>query len=326
VRRREVIALLGGGTVVLQAAIARAEQTSPAVIGWLAGPPLNASPALPYFRQSLADLGYVEGRNLVIEYRSAEFHNERFPDLAADLVQKHVSVIAAVSGLPAVLVAKAATRTIPIVFLTAGDPVQLGLVASFNRPGGNLTGVTINNTAAAMKQIEFLHELVPNSEPIAILSDPNTEAADLETTVRTAERALGRRFFIVYAATGSDFAEAFATMVREHAAGLVVPDRPLFVVLHSQLAALAAPHAIPTVYSPADLLSSGGLMSYGASTFDAFRQIGAYVGKILAGAKPADLPVARSTKIELKINLKTAKLLGITVPQSLLGRADEVIE
>jgi putative ABC transport system substrate-binding protein len=324
VKRRTFITLLGGAAAWPIAA--RAQQPAMPKVGWLSFASPESSPALPYFQRGLAELGYVELQNLIIEYRWARSHPELFPALAADLVQSHVSVIAAVSGVPAARAAKDATTIVPIVFITPGDPVKLGLVASLNRPGGNLTGLTMTNTALTMKQIELMHELLPGAGPLAIISDPNTEAEDLETNVWLAGRTLGRRIVIVNAASENYFGGAMASIAKENAVGLVVPDRPLFVSRHNQLAALVARHAIPTVFPPADLASSGGLMSYGASTFDMFRRAGVFVGKILNGAKPADLPVEQPTRIELNINLKTAKTLGLTIPLPLLGRADQVIE
>jgi putative tryptophan/tyrosine transport system substrate-binding protein len=296
VKRREFIALLGGAAA--WPAVARAQQAAMPKVGWLSFASPDSSPALPFFQQGLADLGYIEGQNVVLEYRWARSHPELFPALATDLVQSNVSVIAAVSGVPAARAAKAATTTIPIVFITPGDPVLLGLVTSLNRPGGNLTGLTMTNTVLTMKQIELLNEMLPSAGPLAIISDPNTEAADLESNARLAEQTLGRRVIIVYAANQDDFSMALDAISKQNAAGLVVPDRPLFVSRHAQLAALVARYAIPTVFPPADLAVSGGLMSYGASTFDMFRRAGVFVGKILNGAKPSELPVEQPTKIE----------------------------
>jgi putative ABC transport system substrate-binding protein len=317
VRRREVITLLGGAAAAWPLGV-RAQQPVAPKVGWLSFASPEKSPALPFFQQGLADLGYVEGRNVVIEYRWARSRPELFPSLAADLVKTNVSVIAAVIGAPAARAAKAATTTIPIV--------QQGLVASLNRPGGNVTGLTMTNTVLTGKQIELLNETLPTGAPLAIISDPNTEAEDLETNARLAGQTLGRRIVIVYAASENDFEASLKTLARERAAGLVVPDRPLFVSRHNQLAALVARHSIPTIFPPADLASSGGLMSYGASTFDMFRRAGIFVGKILQGAKPADPPVEQPTRIALKINLKTARALGLEIPPALLVRADEVIE
>jgi putative tryptophan/tyrosine transport system substrate-binding protein len=305
---------------------ARAQQQTIPVVGWLSFAAPEDSPALPYFQRGLADLGYVEGKNLMIEYRWARSHAELFASLAADLVRANVSVIAAVSGAPAARAAQAATTTIPIVFITPGDPVQEGLVASLGRPGGNLTGLTMTNTVLIRKQIEFLNELLPGSAPLAIVSDPNTEAEGLQSNARLAGQVLGRQVIVIDAASENDFDGAFATIAQNKVVGLVVPDRPLFVSRHNQLALLAARYHVPSIYPPADLASSGGLMSYGASTFDTFRRAGQFVGKILQGAKPADIPVEEPTKIQLKVNLRTAKALGLQVPTSILLRADDVIE
>jgi putative tryptophan/tyrosine transport system substrate-binding protein len=252
--RREVITLLGGAAVAWPL-VARAQQLPK--VGWLSFASPDSSPALPFFQEGLAELGYVEGRNVILEYRWARSHAELFPALAIDLVQSNVSVIAAVSGAPAARAAKAATTTIPIVFITPGDPVLLGLVASLNRPGGNLTGLTMTNTVLTMKQIELLNEMLPGDGPLAIISDPNTEAEDLESNARLAERTLGRRVIIVYAASQNEFATALDDITKQNAAGLVVPDRPLFVSRHAQLATLVARHAIPTVFPPADLAMGG---------------------------------------------------------------------
>jgi putative tryptophan/tyrosine transport system substrate-binding protein len=328
-RRRDVVAFLIAAPGAVAAgwplAVSAQRQTT-AVIGWLSFATPEDSPALDYFRRGLADLGYVEGTNLTIEYRWARSHTELFGSLAADLVRANVSVIAAVSGAPSARAAQAATTKIPVVFITPGDPVEEGLVASLSRPGNNLTGLTMTNTALIRKQIEFLNELLPGSAPLAIISDPNTEADALQRNAQLAGQALGRHVIVIDAASEKDFEAAFATMVRDKVAGAVVPDRPLFVSRHNQLAAMAARNRIPAIYPPADLASSGGLMSYGASTFDMFRRAGQYVGKILQGAKPADMPVEAPTRIELKVNLKTAKTLGLQVPTSLLLRADEVTE
>jgi putative tryptophan/tyrosine transport system substrate-binding protein len=325
-RRRDFITLIGATAGVTWPLAAWAQQPAMSVVGWLSLVSLENSPALPFFQKGLADLGYVEGQNLKIEYRSARYHAELLPSLAVELVQARVSVIAAVSGAPSAHAAKAATTTIPIVFITPGDPVQQGLVASLNRPGGNLTGVTITNTALTLKQIELLNELLPGSAPLAILSDPTFEPEDLVTNAGKAGQSLGRRIIIVHTTNENDFDTAVASAVQQKASGLVVPDRPLFIARHEQLAVVISRYRIPAIYPPADLARSGGLMSYGASTFDVFRRAGQLVGKILQGDKPADIPVEQPTRIMLKINLKTAKALGITFPTSLLVRADEVIE
>jgi putative ABC transport system substrate-binding protein len=321
--RRKFIAGLGGATA--RPLVAEAQQQAKPVIGWLSITTPNATPAMPYFLKGLAELGYVEGRNVDFEYRWAEFHPERFPALAADLVHKQVSVIAAVSGQPAILAAKSATTTIPIVFLVADDPVRLGLVQSLNRPGANLTGVAALTAPVVMKQIELMNELFPGNAPIDVLLDP-TEAADIESSAHVAEQKLGRGVNVVRAASEADFDAALTEVANHKAAALVVTAQPLFVTHYVQIAGVVARHAIPAVYSPVDLAKSGGLMSFGGSVFDMFHRMGNLAGKVLAGAKTADLPVELPTKFELKLNLKTAKALGISFPLSVLARADEVIE
>ena len=321
-RRREFIAALGSAAA--WPAVGQAQQQTP-TIGWLSITTPATSPALPSFKQGLGELGYVEGRNVIIDYQYAEFHPERFPELAHYLVQKQVSLIAAVSGQPAVRAAMEATKDIPIVFLVADDPVRLGLVESLNRPGGNVTGVAALTAPVVMKQIELMNEVFPGNAPIDLLIDP-TEAADIENAAHIAEQKLDRRVNVVHAASEADFDAARTTVTNDKAATLVVTAQPLFVSHYMQLAGLIARYAIPTVYSPINLAKSGGLMSFGSSVFDMFHRLGNLAGKVLAGAKPADLPVELPTKFELKLNLKTAKTLGITFPLSVLARADEVIE
>jgi putative tryptophan/tyrosine transport system substrate-binding protein len=323
-KRREFIAGLGGAAAWPM--VARGQQSGIPVIGWLSILSPESAPALPYFQRGLADLGYVERQNIVIEYRWARGRPELFASLAGDLVKANVSVIAAVSGAPSARAAQAATNNIPIVFLMPGDPVEEGLVESLSRPGGNLTGVTVTNTVLIRKQIELLNELLPGSAPLAIVFDPNTEVESLRTNVQAAEQTLGRRVILVNAASPNEFDTAFETIVLNKASGLIIPDRPIFISRHDQLAKLAARYRIPTIYPPADLALSGGLMSYGASTLDTFRRAGRLVGRILNGAKPADIPIEQPTKIELKINLTTAKTLGLEMPTSIVLRADEVIE
>jgi putative ABC transport system substrate-binding protein len=320
-RRRDFISFLGGAAAAPLTALA---EPSHASVAWLSALHPSHSPALPFLLKGLAATGYVEGRNLTIEDASAEGRPEEFPARAAEAVRRHVSLIAAVSGLPSIAAAKAATSSIPIVFISIGDPVELGLVASINHPGGNLTGV--ENSALISKQIELLSELIPGSAPIAVLLDPNTEAALLEKAARATGQALDRRIIFVRVATNRDFEPAFAMLVQEKAAGVVVNNQPILVAYHKQIAALAARFAVPAIYDPQDLASSGGLASYGASIFDIFRQLGEIAGKVLAGAKPAEFPVQAPDRIQLKINLKTARALGITIPPSILVRADEVIE
>ena len=322
--RREFVAALG--CAAAWPLRAGAQNPLLPIVGWLSILSPESAPAVPYFQSGLADLGYFEGQNITVEYRWARSHPELFPALAADLVRSNVSVIAAVSGAPSARAAQAATSSIPVVFLMPGDPVQEGLVESLNRPGGNLTGVTVTNTILIRKQIELLNELLPGSAPLAILFDPNTEVESLQTNVQAAEKTLGRHIILVNAVRPNELETAFATTVLNKAGGLIVPDRPLFIAEHNQLARLAARYRIPTIYPPADLAGSGGLMSYGASTLDTFRRAGQLVARILKGAKPADIPVEQPTKIELKINLTTAKKLGLEMPTSILLRADEVIE
>jgi ABC-type uncharacterized transport system substrate-binding protein len=321
-KRREFIT--GLGSVTVWPLVARAQQQMP-TIGWLSITTPDATPALPFFKQGLAELGYDEGRNVSIEYRWAAFHPDRFPELASDLVHQHVSLIAAVSGQPSIRAAKNATTEIPIVFLVTDDPVRLGLVESLNRPGGNLTGVAALTAPVVMKQIELMNEVFPGNSPIDLLIDP-TEAADMENAAHIAEQKLNRRVNIIRAGSEADFEPALTTVSNDKAAALVVTAQPLFVTHYVQIAKIVARHAIPTVYSPVDLAKSGGLMSFGGSVFDMFHRVGNLAGKILAGAKPAELPVELPTKFDLKLNLKTAKALGISFPLSVLGRADEVIE
>jgi putative ABC transport system substrate-binding protein len=280
------------------------------------------------FLKGLGEAGYVDGRNVTIEYRWAEGQNARLPALAADLVQRQVAVIAATST-PAALAAKAATTTVPVVFETAADPVQLGLVASLNRPGGNVTGVTQTNVEVAPKRLELLHELLPAARVMAFLVDPSDPAV-AETTANqmlAAARTLGLELHVLNASAESDFDAVFAKIGQLRASGLVLSaGTALFAGRSGQLAALAARHAVPSVGANRAFTSAGGLISYGADIVDAYRLTGGYVGRILRGEKPADLPVQQATQIELRVNLKAAKALGITVPLTLLGRADEVIE
>jgi putative ABC transport system substrate-binding protein len=326
-QRREFITLLGGAATWPLAV--RAQQSVMPVIGFL-----NAASAESYapfsaaFLQGLGEAGYVDGRNITIEYRWAEGQNDRLPALAADLVQRHVAVIAATST-PAALAAKAATTTVPIVFETAADPIQLGLVASLNRPGGNVTGVTQTNLEIAPKRLELLHELLPKARVMTLLVDPSNPAV-AETSANqmlAAARTLGLELHVLNASTESDFDAVFAKISQLRASGLVISaGTAIFVSRSGQLAALAARHAVPSVSAGRAFVMAGGLISYGGDIVDAYRLTGGYVGRILKGEKPADLPVQQATKIELLINLKAAKALGLDVPPTLLARADEVIE
>jgi putative ABC transport system substrate-binding protein len=328
-KRREFITLLGGGAAASWPLAARAQQPAMPVVGYVGGqsPDLWAS-RLRAFRQGLSETGYIEGRNVAIEYRWAEGHYDRLPALIEDLVRRQVSVIAAPGSTPAVVAAKAATVTIPIVFLTAADPVEAGLVASLNRPGGNLTGVTALSVELGPKLLELLHEVVPTAKLIALLVNPTspilaeTQSRDLSGPARS----LGLQIHVLHASTERDFESVFATLLQLRAGGLVIGGEALFTTGSKQLAALALRHAVPAIYQFREFATAGGLMSYGARLTDAHRLVGVYTGHILKGEKPAELPVQQSTKIELVINLKTARALGLEVPTTLLARADEVIE
>jgi len=326
INRREFITLLGGAAVAWPLA-ARAQQPAMPVIGFL-----HSSSPEPYrlraFRQGLKDAGFIEGENVAIEYRWADSQIDRLPALAAELVQRRVAVIAASGGTPSILAAQAATTTIPIVFALAEDPVRLGLVASLARPSGNLTGINFFGTELAAKRLELLRELVPGAIRIAVLVDP-TNATNTETTVRGVEaaaRAKGLQIQVLNASNSREVDATFATLASERPDALLVGSTAFLADRRVQLAQLAARHAVPAIYVDRQFAEVGGLMSYGASLGDAFRQVGVYSGRILKGAKPADLPVLQSTKFELVINAPTARMLGLTVPPTLLATADEVIE
>jgi putative ABC transport system substrate-binding protein len=297
------------------------------VIGFLNGAsPEGYAPYVAAFHQGLKEAGYVEGQNVAIEYRWAQGQYDRLPALAADLVRRQVAVIA-VGTNPAAPAAKAATATIPIVFTTGLDPVQEGLVASLNRPGGNLTGVTALAVEVGPKGLELLHELVPAATVIALLVNPTNPSAEaLSSDLRTAARTLGLQLHILRASTERDFDRVFATLLQLRAGGLVIGTDGFFNTQSEQLATLTVRHAVPAIFPFREFTAAGGLMSYGVSIRDLYRLVGVYTGRILRGEKPADLPVHRATKVELVINLKTAKALGLTFPITLLGRADEVIE
>jgi putative ABC transport system substrate-binding protein len=305
---------------------ARAQQPAMPVVGFLhsSSPDTNAN-LLAAFRLGLKETGYVEGQNVAIEFRWADGQLDRLPALAADLVRRRVAVI--VTGGISPLTAKAATATIPIVFATGGDPVAAGLVASLNRPGGNLTGVTQFTAALEAKRLELLHELVPNAAVIAVLVNPNyPDAGKQQRDVEAAAHAIGKQIYILKASTDHEIDPAFATFVEQRVGALLVASDPFFASRRDQLVALAARHAIPSIYQWREFAEAGGLMSYGTGLAEVYHLVGVYTGKILNGGKPSNLPVQQAVKVELVINLKTAKTLGLTFPLSLLGRADEVIE
>jgi putative tryptophan/tyrosine transport system substrate-binding protein len=325
VKRRDFITLLGGATA--WALAARAQQGMP-VIGVLSSRSLDDSrEMLAALGQGLSIQGFVERQNLAIEYRWAEGHYNRLPALAAELVRQQVAVILAVGSVPSPLAAKAATSTIPIVFIVGGDPIKFGLVTSLARPGGNITGVSILSGPLTAKRLELLRELVPQASVIACLVNPNSPEAESQLTdIRAAARTLGEEILVLNASSEDELDTAFATLVKHRAGGLFVGNDALFVLRREQLVTLSAQHAIPAVYFLREFAAVGGLMSYGNSLADAYRQVGIYIGRILRGTKPADLPVQQAVKIELVINLATAKALGLEVPPTLLARADEVIE
>jgi putative ABC transport system substrate-binding protein len=326
-QRREFIILLGGAAAAWPISV-RAQQPTLPVIGFVnVASAKGYAPQLSAFLKGLSETGYVDGRNVAIEYRWAEGHFDRLPQMAADLVGRKVEVIAATGGPPAAFAAKNATSTIPIVFVTGTDPVTTGLVAALARPGGNLTGVSLLYTDLTAKRLELLAELAPGASVIALLVNPNSSEADPAIRNATvAARTKRVELQILRAGSESEIDAAFATLEQARAGALVVGSDPFFSTRREQIVTLAARHAMPTIYYGRQFPASGGLISYGTDTAIAWRHAGVYTGRILKGAKPADLPVQQPTTFELVINLKTATALGLTVPQAILTRADEVIE
>jgi putative tryptophan/tyrosine transport system substrate-binding protein len=323
-RRREFIGLMGSALALS----AHAQPPAIPVIGFLNGAsPVTWTPFVVAFRNGLKETGYIEGQNVAVEYRWAEGQAGRLPTLATELVGRQPAVIAVAGGDQAVLAAKNVTTTIPIAFISGSDPVKLGLVASLNLPGGNLTGVSLLTAALEPKRLELLRETIPNASLIGLLVNPDYPASVAQVTeVQTAARAIGQRVLILDANSDIGLEGAFTKLVQEHADALLIGSDPFFTTRREKLVSLAAQYRLPTIYQWREFATIGGLMSYGTDLADSYRLLGGYTGRILKGAKPSDLPVQQSTKVDLVVNLKTAKTLGLTFPLSLLGRADEVIE
>jgi putative tryptophan/tyrosine transport system substrate-binding protein len=326
-KRREFITLLGGAATMWSVA-ARAQQPGMPVIGFLGGGSPDAfAHVVAAFRQGLYETGFAEGQNVTIEYRWAEGQYDRLPALVADLIRQKPAVIVATGGDVGVRAAKKATTTIPIVFTSGSDPVAAGFVSSLNRPGGNVTGVSLFVSVLEGKKLELLRELVPTAAVIGFLLNPNNPRADVDTAdMQAAARALGKQLVILKAGSENDFDAVLTNLAQQPVDALVVHTEPFFLSRRDHLVELAARYSIPTIYGLREFAAAGGLISYGTKLSDSYRQVGIYTGKILKGEKPADLPVQAPTKYELVINLKTARALGLDVPPSILARADEVIE
>jgi putative tryptophan/tyrosine transport system substrate-binding protein len=327
-RRRDFITLLGGGAAAWPLSMSAQQHVMPVIGSLYAVSAAEWAPYMAGFRLGLTDVGFIEGRNVTIEYRWAEGHLEKLPAMAADLVGRSVNLILAGGSVVGVQVAMAATQTIPIVFTTAIDPVAVGLVASLNHPGGNVTGVTLISSELAPKRLELLREVFPTSTKIALLTNPKNPTIFNQDTkgVEEAARALGHQIVVVSASTPNEIESAIAAAVQQRASALVVGSDAIFVSSRSEIAALALRYSIATISSERQGAAAGDLMSYGTNFVDTYRQAGIYAGRILKGEKPADLPVEQPTKFELVVNLKTAKALGLKIPESFLLRADEVIE
>jgi putative ABC transport system substrate-binding protein len=327
--KRRVFIILIGATAIAWPFAARAQQVAMPVVGYLdVGSPTGSAHFVAAFRRGLSEAGYFDGSNIRIEYRWADGHNDRLRELAVDLVRRQVTVIATPGSTAAALAAKAVTTTIPIIFTIGADPVAAGLVPTLNRPGGNVTGVATLNMEVGPKRLELLHEVIPSTRIVALLVNPTNPAITepLSRDAQAAARALGVQLHILYASNDGEIEAGFAGLHGLQAGGLVIGSDQFFNSRSAQIAALALQHSVPSVYQYREFTAAGGLISYGASLTDAFQLGGIYTGRILKGEKPADLPVQQSTKVELTINLKTAKTLGITFPLPLLARADEVIE